>query len=97
VFAQIGASRNGGSYSTTDHLTKTLQGLSVDFYDPGYTTYDAALGVSKDAWSVGVYAENLTDVLGVPYSSYAEWVKANTVIRPRTVTFKFSYSFSDKK
>jgi iron complex outermembrane recepter protein len=97
VFAQLGASRNGGSYSTTDHLTKTLQGVSVDFYNPGYTTYDAALGVSKDAWSVGVYAENLTDVLGVPYSSYAEWIKANTVIRPRTVTFKFSYSFSDKK
>jgi len=97
AFAQVGASRNGGSYSTTDHLTKTLQGTSVDFYNPGYTTYDAAIGVAKDAWTVGVYGENITDTLGVPYSSYAEWVKANTIIRPRTITFKFSYAFSDKK
>ncbi len=97
AFAQVGVSRTAGSYSTTDHLTKTLQGVSVDFHNPGFTTYDAALGVAKDAWSVGVYGENLTDTQGVPYSSYAEWVKANTVIRPRTLTLKFSYSFADKK
>jgi iron complex outermembrane receptor protein len=97
AFAQVGVSRNGGSYSTTDHLTKTLQGASVDFYNPGYTTYDAALGVTKDAWSVGLYGENLSNTMGVPYSSYAEWIKANTVIRPRTLTVKFSYGFGDKK
>jgi outer membrane receptor protein involved in Fe transport len=97
AFAQAGVSRTGGSFSTTDHLTKTLQGVSVDFYNPGFTTYDAALGLSKDSWSVGLYGENLTDTIGVPYSSYAEWVKADTVIRPRTLTLKVSYSFADKK
>jgi outer membrane receptor protein involved in Fe transport len=96
AFAQVGVAHTGGSFSTTDHLTKTLQGLSVDFYNPAFTTYDAAVGVSRDAWSVGLYGENLSDTQGIPYSSYAEWVKANTVIRPRTLTVKFSYSFSDK-
>jgi iron complex outermembrane receptor protein len=96
-FFQLGVSRTGGSYSTTDKLTKTLQGVSVAFYNPGFTTYEASVGVVKDAWSVSLFGENLTDTRGVPFSSYAEWVKANTIIRPRTLSLRFSYHFTDKK
>jgi outer membrane receptor protein involved in Fe transport len=95
-FAQVGASHTGGSYATADHLTKTLQGVSVAFYDASYTTYDAALGVAKDDWTVGLYGENLTDSRGIRFSTYAEWVKANTIVRPRTLTLKISYRFSDQ-
>jgi iron complex outermembrane receptor protein len=96
-FFQLGVSRTGGSYSTTDKLTKTLQGVSVAFYNQGFTTYEASVGVVKDAWSVSLFGENLTDTRGVPFSSYAEWVKANTIIRPRTLSLRFSYHFTDKK
>jgi iron complex outermembrane receptor protein len=97
TFYQAGASHQGGTVSTTDRITKTLQGVSVDFYNPAFTTYDAAIGVAKDAWTVGLYGENLADTRGVTFSSYVEWVKADTIIRPRTVSLKFSYKFSDKK
>ncbi|MHB8478198.1 MAG: TonB-dependent receptor [Steroidobacteraceae bacterium] len=96
-FVQVGASHTGGSYSSTDHLTHTLQGLSIDFYDPAFTTYDAAVGVAKDAWTIGLYGENLTDTRGVPFSTYGEWVKSETVIRPRTLTVKLSYRFSENR
>ena len=43
-FWQVGAAHQGGSYSTTDRLTTTLQGVSVAFYDAGFTTYDASGG-----------------------------------------------------
>jgi iron complex outermembrane recepter protein len=97
TFYQVGVSHQGGTFSTTDQLTKTLQGQSVAFYNPAFTTYDAAIGVAKDAWTVGLYGENLANSQGITFSSYSEWVKADTIIRPRTLTLKFSYKFSDKK
>jgi outer membrane receptor protein involved in Fe transport len=97
TFYQVGVSHQGGTFSTTDQLTKTLQGQSVAFYNPAFTIYDAAIGVAKDAWTVGLYGENLANSQGITFSSYSEWVKADTIIRPRTLTLKFSYKFSDKK
>ena len=96
-FLQAGVNRQGGSYATTDHLTKTLQGQSVAFYDPGYTTYNAALGVSKDAWTAQLYGENLSNSQGYPFSFYSLFVKSNTVIRPRTIGLRFSYAFGPRK
>jgi hypothetical protein len=93
AFCQVGANRQGGSYSSTDRLTKTLQGESVAFYDPGFTTYDASAGVSGDAWTVQIYGQNLTDVHASLYSSYNDFVRAETVNRPRVLGVRFSYHF----
>ena len=71
--------------------------MSVAFYNPSYTTYDASVGVAKDAWTVSFYGDNITDTLATIYSSYAEYVKMNTINRPRTLGIKFSYKFSDHK
>jgi outer membrane receptor protein involved in Fe transport len=97
AFWQIGAEHRGGSYATTDRLSTTLQGASVAFYDPGFTTYDASVGLSKDTWTVSFYGENLSDTQATLFSSYAEYVKMNTINRPRTMGLKFSYKFSDHK
>jgi iron complex outermembrane recepter protein len=96
-FWQIGVQHTGGTYSTTDKLSTTLQGVSVAFYNPSYTTYDASFGVSKDAWNVSVYGDNITDTRATIYSSYAEYVKMNTINRPRTIGVKFSYKFLEPK
>jgi iron complex outermembrane recepter protein len=97
AFWQVGAAHQGGSYSTTDQLTKTLQGQSVAFYNPGFTTYDASLGIARDAWTVSLFGENLADTRGILFSSYAQWVKADTINRPRTLSLRFSYKFSERK
>jgi outer membrane receptor protein involved in Fe transport len=41
------------------------------FDQPGYTTYDAALGVAKDNWIVTVYGENLSNSDASTYTSTA--------------------------
>jgi len=103
-YLQAGVVRQGGSYSTTDHVTKTLspppggtEPVSVAFYNPGYTTYNAALGINRDNWNVEAYGENLSDSHGYPFSFYSLFVKANTVIRPRTIGLRFSYALSHPK
>ena len=93
AFVQAGVVHQGGSYSSTDKLTKTLQGASVAFYDPAFTTYDAAVGIAKDTWTVQVYGENLTDTNANLFSSYNDFIKATTVNRPRTFGLRFSYKY----
>ena len=84
------------SLATTFHLSYDLQGNSIAYDLPAFTTYDAALGVGKDAWLVQLVGENLTDTRAQLYSSYSQAYKAVTVNRPRTIGLRFSYTFSGK-
>ncbi|TLZ31514.1 MAG: TonB-dependent receptor [Gammaproteobacteria bacterium] len=93
AFAQLGAAHQSHSLSTTDQLRVDLQRKSIAYDLPAFTTYDAALGVGKNAWLVQVYAENLTDTRAELYGNYAQWYKAITVSRPRTIGLHFSYKF----
>ena len=43
-----------------------------------------------------VYGENLTDTRAEPYANYAQWYKAITVNRPRTIGLRFSYAFAGR-
>ena len=96
AFAQIGVVHQSHSLSTTDRLTLDLQGKSVAYDLPAFTTYDAALGVGKDGWLVQVYGENLTDTRAELFANYALGYKAVTVNRPRTIGLRFSYKFSGR-
>ena len=73
-----------------------MQGNSTVYDLPAFTTYDAALGVTKDAWLVQLYAENLTDTRAQLYAFFAPSYKAITVNRPRTIGLRFSYSIDGK-
>ncbi len=96
-FAQASASIRAHSFSTTDALqTEVDQKTSTRYDQPGYTTYDASIGVAKDSWTAQIYGTNLTDVRGDLFSSYAQFVKMNTITRPRTITLMVSYRFSEK-
>ena len=96
AFAQIDAVHQAHSHATTDQLSLDLQRNSIAYDLPAFTTYDGALGVGKDAWLVQVYGENLTDMRAELYANYAQWYKAVTVSRPRTIGLRFSYKFSGR-
>jgi outer membrane receptor protein involved in Fe transport len=96
AFAQIDAVHQSHSLATAYHLSLDLQGNSTAYDLPAFTTYDGALGVGKDSWLVQVYGENLTDTRAQLYANYAQWYKAVTVSRPRTIGLRFSYKFSGK-
>jgi len=85
AFWQVGGVRQGSSHSST--------GYRQNFDQPGYTTYDASLGVAKDAWSMQLYGQNITDTRYVTFISASQFVNQNFVGRPRTMGVRFSYKF----
>jgi outer membrane receptor protein involved in Fe transport len=85
AFWQLGGAHQAHSYSATGYITN---------YDlPGYTTYDASLGVAKDAWLVQLYGQNITDARYVTFIGGGQFVQTDFVGRPRTMGLKYSYKF----
>ena len=93
AFWQLAAQHQAHSYASTEHVNTTLQGATLAFDDPAFTTYDAAAGVSRDAWTAQLYGENLANTRADLVSDYSEWIKTNTINRPRTLGLRFSYKF----
>jgi len=93
-FLQIGAVHQSHSLATTDRLGLSLQGTFVAYNLPAFTTYDAALGIGRDAWLAELYAQNLTDTRAQLYANYTLNYEAITVNRPRTIGLRLSYRFS---
>ena len=92
-FVQAAAAHRAHSISTTDKLETQVDGTSIAYDLPGFTTYDASVGIAKDAWTAQIYGTNITDSRGVDFSTYAQRVKEDTVIRPRTVMLRIGYKF----
>jgi outer membrane receptor protein involved in Fe transport len=89
-YGQIGAQHSAGSYSSI---------ITVGTFAPWrqyleqYTTYDAALGVTKDAWGLELYGVNLSDTRAQIYYSNQDYVHLITTNRPRTIGLRMSYRF----
>jgi len=49
---------------------------------PGYTTYDAAIGVSKENWTVQVTGNNLSDSNASTYTSSNQFIESQVPLRP---------------
>jgi outer membrane receptor protein involved in Fe transport len=96
TFVQIGLNHVGGSYSTTNFLQNTLQGVPQRFYDPAYTTWDMSAGIGKGAWKAQLYGENISNQRGLLYATYTQEVKSDFIIRPQTMGLRFSYAFGEK-
>lgn len=63
-------------------------------YDiPSYTTYDAAIGVSKDQWSLQFSGANLGDSAAVTNISSGQFIKSEIPLRPRVLTLSMGYKF----
>jgi iron complex outermembrane receptor protein len=63
------------------------------FENPAYTTYDASVGVAKDAWIVNVYGENLANSNASTFVSTDQFIVAQTPLRPRVLGASFGYKF----
>ncbi len=93
AFAQLAAVHQSHSFSSIDEISVDRLGNPIAYPLPPFTTYDAALGIEKDAWQVQLYGHNLTDTRAELYANDALAYKAVTVSRPRTIGMHFSYSF----
>jgi iron complex outermembrane receptor protein len=97
-FAQIGGSHTGHSFTQTGSNPSLSEGGSINttllrFENPAYSTFDASLGVAKDAWNVAFFGENITDKNASLFTSTSQFVETQTVIRPRVLGMQFGYKF----
>ena len=61
------------------------------FTQPAYDTFDASIGVSKDDWSLTIYADNITDARPQLFTSANDGEKRVTTSRPQTIGLRVSY------
>ena len=60
---------------------------------PGYTTYDASIGVSKDNWTAQVTGNNLTNSDAATNISSGQFIEEKFPLRPRVLTLQIGYKF----
>jgi outer membrane receptor protein involved in Fe transport len=92
----IGSQRNepasfppGNSAFCTPIPTTTLCLYTM----PAYTTYDAALGVTKDSWTVQVNGSNITNSNASTFTSSGQFIKSEVPLRPRVLMLQIGYKF----
>ena len=60
---------------------------------PGYTTYDASIGVAKDNWTVQVTGSNITNSDASTFTSSAQFIESEVPLRPRVLMVQIGYKF----
>jgi outer membrane receptor protein involved in Fe transport len=66
---------------------------ALRYLQAAYATFDASLGVKKDRWTAEIYGANLLDSHASTFTTSAQFIKAETPLRPRVVMLKVSSSF----
>jgi outer membrane receptor protein involved in Fe transport len=100
-FAMFGASHIGGMRNEPASFPEGASALCspipttalCQYSMPGYTTYDAAIGVSKDQWRAQVTAQNLSNSDASTFTSSGQYIESQVPLRPRVVTLEFGYKF----
>ena len=97
-FVQIAASHSGHSFTQAGSNPSIAQAGGINtgrlrFENPAYTTYDASIGVAKDAWYVNVYGENLSNSNASVFVSTDQFIVAQTPLRPRVLGASIGYKF----
>jgi iron complex outermembrane receptor protein len=97
-FVQVSATHSGHSFTQAGSNPTIAQagGISTGrlrFENPAYTTYDASVGIAKDAWNVMVYGENLSNSNKSVFVSTDQFIVAQTPLRPRVLGLTFGYKF----
>jgi hypothetical protein len=73
-----------GPQVSTTNASVDVQGKAAVYNLAPFSTFEAALGIAKDGWSVQAYGENLSDTRAQLYADYYNFVETLTTNRPRT-------------
>jgi outer membrane receptor protein involved in Fe transport len=98
AYAMFGANHVGSMFNQPatykDGNSETVPDTTFLRYEmPAYTTYDAAIGVSKDNWSASVFGNNLSNSDASVFTSSAQFIKSEVPLRPRVLGLKIGYKF----
>jgi iron complex outermembrane receptor protein len=98
AFVQGGAVHSGHSFTQAGSNPTFAQQTSITtgrlrFEDPAYSTFDASVGIAKDAWTAAFVGENLSNSNAAVFTSTDQFIVAQTPLRPRTLGITMSYKF----
>ncbi len=98
LFAQAGVTHTAHSFTQSGSNPVLSAGSNIStnqlrFENPPYTLYDVSCGVTKEAWSVELYALNLTNVVKSTFTSDAQFSLQENITRPRVLGAKIGYKF----
>jgi outer membrane receptor protein involved in Fe transport len=98
TFAQVGATYQTSAFTQSGSNPSLSAGGAVNttllrFEMPAYATFDASVGVAKDAWNVQFFGQNLADKNASVYTSSAQFIETQVPIRPRVLGVRFGYKF----
>jgi iron complex outermembrane recepter protein len=96
-YVQFGVTHQGHSYTQAGANPNfgpgTVSTSRLRFDLPAYSTVNASVGVSKDAWYVNLYGENLSNSNAATFISTDQFIVAETPLRPRVIGVAIGYSF----
>jgi outer membrane receptor protein involved in Fe transport len=97
-FASLGANHIGSERNEPASFTpgdaQVVPTTTLLLYTmPGYTTYDGAIGVSKDNWTAQIQGSNLTNNDASTNTTSGQFIKTEYPLRPRVLTLAFGYKF----
>jgi iron complex outermembrane receptor protein len=82
------------TYQSGDTPSEAIPTTTLLRYEqPGYTTFDASLGVSKDQWTAQLYGSNLSNSNASLFTSSAQFIKSEVPLRPRVLGLRLAYKF----
>jgi iron complex outermembrane recepter protein len=98
AYVMVGTTHTGHSYTQSSANPALSAGSNVSttllrFENPPITQYDAFFGISKDAWTADLFAQNLTNVLRSTFTSTNQFAVAETITRPRLLGVRLGYKF----
>ena len=86
-------SNEPANFPNGDNPSQAVNTTLLRYRIPDYTTYDALVGVKKDAWTAQLTVNNLTNNDAATSISSGQYIKSVVPLRPRVITFGMSYNF----
>jgi len=98
AFAQVGGTYTTSSFTQSGSnpslsASGAINTTLLRFENSAYASFDASVGIAKDAWNVQFFGQNLADKNASVYTSTAQFIESQSVIRPRVLGVKFGYKF----
>jgi iron complex outermembrane recepter protein len=63
------------------------------YRQPGYALVDAQFGVKRDGWSATVFGDNILNSNASMFTSSAQFIKSETVVRPTTYGLRLTFDY----
>ncbi len=98
AFVSVGANYIGSMFNQP---ATYLSGANVTipnttylrYLQPGYSTFNASLGIALDKWYAQLYGTNLGNSHASTFTSSAQFIKSEVPIRPRVLGMKIGFNF----